>query len=134
MRAGAAEDHSTPTPSFVAQFLYGHALELAFKAILIVHGTSERVLRNIGHDLARARDAAIRAARVDAVPVDAGDSVRIDLLSAYYQAKALEYVEPGVMRLPILRELRDTTEKVVDAILPYVEATVRTDLKAGRAV
>lgn len=41
----------------VTYYLLGHGLELAFKSILIAHGTSERNLREIGHNLAVARDA-----------------------------------------------------------------------------
>jgi hypothetical protein len=132
--AAAAQDHDKNPPSLVAHFLYGHALELAFKAILIVHGTTDRALRGIGHDLAQAREAAVRVAPHGTIPMDDRDIARIDLLTAYYEAKALEYVEPGSMRLPILSELRDTSEKLVIAIQAYVEGTIRGRLRADRAV
>ena len=41
--------------SFVFLFLIGHALELAYKAILMTFGATEASLKNIGHDLEKCR-------------------------------------------------------------------------------
>lgn len=132
--AGAAQDHDKSPPSLVTYFLYGHALELAFKALLIVHGISEGELRGIGHDLNQARNAAVSVVPARSNPMDLQDAARIDLLAAYYEAKALEYVEIGFMRLPLLPELRDTTKKLVDAAVDYVERSVRDRLHQEGAV
>lgn len=58
--AAVVQRHDGMPPSFVAHFLYGHALELAFKAVLILHGTTDKALRSIGHDLAQAREQALK--------------------------------------------------------------------------
>src|SRR5262249_25626519 len=55
--AAKAQDLTKNPPSLVAHFLFGHALELAFKAVLIAHGTTDKTLRRLGHDLRAARNA-----------------------------------------------------------------------------
>ena len=133
-RAATMQDHSSLVPSLVAHYLYGHALELAFKAVLIAHGTTERALRKIGHDLAEAQDAALAVASADAISMDDGDVARIDMLTGYYGAKALEYVEPGYASLPILTELQQCVDKVSHSVSAYVDRTVRDQIATGRAV
>ena len=39
-------------------FLVGHALELAYKSVLLNHGTTEDELKKIGHDLVKSREGA----------------------------------------------------------------------------
>jgi len=55
----------------------------------------------LGHDLGRVRDAAVGVTPSGLIPLDDLDNARIDLLTGCYEAKALEYVEPEFMRLPI---------------------------------
>ncbi len=118
----------------VSYYLLGHALELAFKSVLIVHGTSERSLREIGHDLGAAANAAMKAVPPGIIELDASDSVRLERLGTFYQAKAFEYLEPGFMSLPIAQELCHFSEKLVASIRHFVEDSVRSLLREARVV
>jgi len=133
LAAGRLHDLDAMPPSLVAHFLFGHAIELAFKSILIANGTSERALRRLGHDLVVTRNAAIAAAPAGLLDCDSGDIARLELLSPYYQAKALEYLEPGFMSLPLARELLALTERLVGSVARYIDAHVRTELVKGRS-
>jgi hypothetical protein len=76
----------------VTYFLLGHALELAFKSGLIAHGTSERNLRSIGHDLRVVTDAAVQIAPAGVIQMDASESAQLRSLGPFYEAKAFEYL------------------------------------------
>lgn len=134
LAAARLQDLDRTPPSMVTYFLLGHALELAFKSVLIAHGTSEGDLRKIGHDLAAAIDAAITAAPAGIIELDVSDSARLRSLGPFYQAKAFEYLEPGFMSLPIARELCQLTERLVASNKCFVESHVRSSLRDGRAV
>lgn len=129
LAAARLHDLDRAPPSMVTYFLLGHALELAFKSVLIAHGTSEKALRGIGHDLGAATEAAMRAAPAGVIELDASDSARLEHLAPFYQAKAFEYLEPGFMRLPIPRELCQLTERLVVNIKHFVERNVRSSLR-----
>lgn len=133
LSAARLQDLDATPPTLVAHFLLGHALELAFKSVLIAHGTSDRILRTLGHDLAKTRDAAMEVASTGVIELDPADMARLNLLSPYYEAKALEYLEPGFMRLPVARELMPLAERLIESITRSVEDQVRTGLREGRA-
>jgi hypothetical protein len=134
LAAARLQDLDRTPPSMVTYYLLGHALELAFKSVLIAHGTSERSLRGIGHDLGAATKAAMKAAPPGIIELDDSDSKRLKRLGHFYQAKAFEYLEPGFMSLPIARELCQLTERLVASIERFVEDHVRSSLRDGRAV
>ena len=134
LSAGLLQDMDAMPPSLVAHFLFGHAIELAFKSVLIANGISERDLRRLGHDLVATRNAAIVVAPAGLLDCDSGDIARLELLSPYYQAKALEYLAPGFMSLPLARELLALTERLVASVARYIDTHVRTELAKGRSV
>ena len=131
LAAARLQDLDRTPPSMVTCFLLGHALELAFKSVLIAHGTSESTLHRIGHNLEAATNAAMKAAPPGVIELDASDSARLERLGPFYQAKAFEYLEPGFMSLPIARELCQLTERLVASIKRFVEDHVRSSLREG---
>jgi len=120
-------ESTVEAPSFAGYFLLGHALELAFKATLIADGTTEKRLKRIGHDLVRACNASLRVTS-DAVAILPEDYARIQMLSSVYKAKALEYLEPGFVRLPVPAELVATTDAIVSTVKLYVERRIRMEI------
>jgi len=133
LAAGLQDLNRTP-PSMVTYFLLGHALELAFKSILIAHGTSERTLRNLGHDLIAVVKAATKVLPPGALHLDEHDHARLVGLAPFYRAKHFEYVEPGFKSLPLARDLFDLTQRLVQEIDPVVDRLVRKSLATRRAV
>ncbi len=133
LAAARLQDLGRRPPSMVTYFLLGHALELAFKSVLIAHGTSEKALRTIGHDLGAATKAAMKVAPAGVIELDPSDSARLECLGPFYQTKAFEYLEPGFMSLPIALELYQLAEQVVQSIKRFVEAHVRSSLRDGGA-
>lgn len=114
--------------NFARYFLCGHALELAFKAVLIVEGTSEKRLRTIGHDLNQAMTRALAFAGGTLATLGRSEQARVRLLSALYEEKGLEYVAPGAVQLPRLSELLRDTAAVVAEIEAWVDQEVRARL------
>lgn len=98
----AAQELAQPT-SFVAFYLAGHSIELAFKAFLLGRGMSIASLRNprtFGHNLS-ALLAESRTRRLGTcVKLSATEIKVVQLLNDCYSAKELEYVFNGTRRLP----------------------------------
>lgn len=77
--------------SFVFLFLIGHALELAYKSILLNRGTTERQLKKIGHDLVKSRTRACTCFPGELEGLeDAGTNEIVTMISRYYKAKDFE--------------------------------------------
>lgn len=134
LAAARQQDLEQTPPSMVTYFLLGHALELAFKSVLIAHGSTDAALRKLSHDLTASRNAACEAAPSGPVVLSVDDTDQLELLTPFYRAKALEYVQPGFRRLPIPAKLTELTERLVGKISPYVDSRVRASLRERRAV
>lgn len=118
--------------SLVTYFLAGHALELAFKAVLIVEGVTEkRLRRSLGHDLQSYYRAAL-----EVMPDGLLDDLRVgsvvEMIAGHYGAKAFEYVIPGPARLPLPVPMTETVDTVVGRLRTWVEASVRRELLRNR--
>lgn len=120
LKGARALDESWPKVSFVSYFLYGHALELAFKSFLISQGSTNSSLKRIGHDLKRALRAARRHEPFEHVVLSDQDRVVIAWLGAYYKDKEFEYLFTGSKSLPISSEVRSVCERVLASIRPLV--------------
>lgn len=113
--------------SLVSYFLVGHALELSFKAVLIVHGVTEKKLRDLGHDLQRCHVAA-RVHLPDGL-LDAGTVGQVvNMISPFYCGKAFEYVFVGFARLPEPRSIMEAVRSLVEVVGAWVERTVHERL------
>lgn len=106
-------------------FLIGHALELAFKSLLILEGTTDAILRKLGHDVA---DACSRVPERYAALVTPVLAETATLLMPIYATKGFEYLMPGFRRVPIYHEVRDPLIGDITAIRQAVDAEVREHL------
>ena len=119
-------------PLKVPLYLYGHALELMAKAVLVCVGTDEEDLRRIGHDLVHAfREIRRRPGAID-LHLSARDHALIGMLGVYYEAKDLEYVATGFRRYPLPVEVGTLTNRLRAQLLPAVNRDVRAWLRSER--
>ena len=94
-------------------YLCGHAIELALKSVLRLHGDSDKCLRKIGHDL----DCALRRATSHPQKRFFSEELKqaVKILKPYYSKKDFEYYDdPGVMTLLELRELVEIVNKLIE--------------------
>ncbi len=111
-------------------YLYGHAIELALKSILIKNGIPEEQLKNpkkFGHDLAKALK------KADSYPekefFDQALREIVEMLNPVYGKKHLEYHPgPGGMRLPAEGDMQETVESLINNL----DARYRKCLRAKR--
>ena len=120
--------------SFVFLFLIGHALELAYKSILVNLGATERSLKKIGHDLIKCRRQTNTQfpGELDKLE-EAGTDEIIAMIGPYYKAKAFEYHTTGFYRLPgNLVQAATITLATVGNIADWVKAKARADSRGRR--
>ena len=80
-------------------FLIGHGLELAYKAVLLADGATEKDLKQIGHDLGRCRQEVwVCCPDLLARLEEPGTEDIVKMVGPYYKAKALEYHMKGLHR------------------------------------
>ena len=109
---------SLPKNTFVFMYLIGHAFELAYKAILVEHGTTECHLKTIGHNLLKCRKNANRCIEEGVATLEHGTTQEIvKLLAPVYKSKAFEYHKTGLYKLPanpekVVEDTNNTIEKV----------------------
>ena len=103
----------TPKTRIATTYLYGHAIELAIKSILLKNGVPlDELKKRIGHDLEKALK------KADAFPENVffENKLReiVEMLNAEYGKKHLEY-HPGAtdMSLPSETCMQSTVEKLI---------------------
>lgn len=127
--AGRQPLDAQPQP-FVTYFLLGHALELAWKSVLIAEGVTEKELRNIGHDLRAARDGAEVVLGKD--QPSRGEVFHLtEMIADYYSAKALEYLMTGYYSLPEAAQAASAVSTYVRAVDDWINNRVRERLRTG---
>lgn len=114
---------TAPMPVY---FLIGHGIELAFKALLILDGTTEKCLRSIGHDLVRALASVPESSRGLVTP---SLSYLAEWLGPMYAGKEFEYLKVGGASVPIYRDIRGPVLEDIANIKRYVEFEVRSRLR-----
>lgn len=94
---GVASGQGSLRVLFPFLFLISHGLELAYKAILLMDGVTERDLKLIGHDLVRCRREvqARRPSLLEELEVPGTEEI-VGMVGPYYKAKALEYHTIGL--------------------------------------
>lgn len=106
-------------------YLYGHAIELALKSILVKHGATDGELREIGHNLDNC------LTKVTACPESEymDDVLRgiVALLNPVYSGKYLEY-HPGDMFMQLPCET--TMQKAVASLIARLDAYYRADFRS----
>ena len=116
-------------------FLIGHGLELAYKAVLLVDGATEKDLRRIGHDLLRCRRE-VQICRPSLLEdlEEPGTGEIVEMIGRYYKAKALEYHMPGLYSgLPAApNQVVTITAGTVTNIEEWLRRRVRQKIRDAR--
>ena len=96
----------------VGYYLCGHAVELALKSVLRLHGESNASLKTISHNLVCALEKATAHPQKHCFSTKLSQAV--EMLNPYYSTKALEYYDkPALMTLPELRKLVPIVKKLI---------------------
>ncbi len=91
------------TYSFHVKFyLLAHSIELSFKAYLKHNGSSERELRNLGHDL---EEIYTNLSTNYLYRLDERAQEMIRIINAYYRNKEFEYPKTGVKNVVSITDL-----------------------------
>ena len=115
-------------------FLIGHGLELAYKAVLLVDGATEKDLKQIGHDLVRCRRKVqvCRPSLLEDLEKPGTEEI-VGIISPYYNAKALEYHMPGPYSLPAApNRVVTITAGTVKNIKEWLQPRVRQKIRDAR--
>ncbi len=97
-------------------FLYGHAIELALKAFLRLHGYSMERIDEIGHNLESLVAEAHRFDLLTIIPMSSVHLEAISSLNPYYRGKELEYIDAGQKWHPSLPDLQSCCRTLVHRI------------------
>ena len=109
-------------------FLIGHALELAYKAVLVADGATENDLKQIGHDLVGCRQKvqACCPGLLERLEEPGTDEI-VGRIGPYYKAKAFEYHMTGLYSgLPASpKQVATVATGTVKNIREWVRSSVR---------
>ena len=116
-------------------FLIGHALELAYKAVLLEDGATEADLKRIGHDLMKCRRRVHACRRgLLAELEEPGTEEIVGMIGPYYKAKAFEYhltgLYPGLPADP--NQVVTITARTVKNIQVWLRSRARRKIRAAR--
>ena len=116
-------------------FLIGHALELAYKAVLLVDGATESDLKRFGHDLMKCRQKVqvCCPGRLESLE-EPGTEEIVRRIDPYYKAKAFEYHMTGLYwRLPASpHQVVTISAGTVKNIRDWVQSSVRQRIRDAR--
>lgn len=116
-------------------FLIGHGLELAYKAVLLVNGATEKDLRRISHDLVRCRRE-VQVGRPGLLEdlEEPGTKEIVGMIGPYYKAKDFEYHKTGFYPgLPVAPDRVVTTAiGTVKNIEDWLRLRVRRKIRDAR--
>ncbi len=116
-------------------FLIGHALELAYKAVLLVDGATESDLKRFGHDLMKCRQKVqvCCPGRLESLE-EPGTEEIVRRIDPYYKAKAFEYHMMGLYwRLPASpHQVVTISAGTVKNIQDWVQSSVRQRIRDAR--
>ena len=102
--------NKAPLPLY---YLCGHAIELALKSVLRLHGDSDVSLKKISHNLVSALNKATSHPQKHCFSAELNQAVK--MLNSYYSRKALEYYDkPKLMTLPDARKLLEIVNALIE--------------------
>ena len=127
--AGVVHEHGSSLDLlFPFLFLIGHALELAYKAVLVADGTPENDLKRIGHDLVGCRQKvqACCPGLLEDLEEPGTDAI-VGRIGPYYNAKAFEYHMKGLYSglPPLTNQVATIAAGTVENIRKWVRSSVR---------
>ena len=116
-------------------FLIGHALELAYKAVLLVDGATEDNVKRIGHDLVKCRRR-VQTSHPGLLGQleEPGTEEIVGMISPYYKAKAFEYHLTGLYSgLPAApNQVVAITARTVHNLQVWLRSSVRQKIRDAR--
>ena len=119
--ANNLREQNNRTISAPVYYLYGHAIELVLKSILIFEGNSENDIKIIGHNLLKAWE---HASSYD-LSLQQSESTEltqtIEMINPYYEGKELEYIVSGGKRYPELVHMHNVAINLILAIGKYIQ-------------
>ena len=117
LRSADATRAKHPKDRLVILYLYGHAVELALKAVQLASGVSHKSLKkDFGHDIAMLVDAMKPQAsnKKPLLTLLDRDELIFKALSPDYRAKRLEYVQyETIYSGPKIPDLRDACHRLM---------------------
>jgi hypothetical protein len=115
-------------------YLYGHAIELALKALLFYTDSDGKELKTIGHNLTTALKKAMQKG-LDEHLSDLDEAKRIvELINPYYQAKELEYIVQGFKRFPSILQMSTAAANLIYYVGKVIKIPPAQLNKANSAV
>lgn len=115
--AAAEELEKSTNPAKVATasyYLYGHALELAYKSYLHWKGLEIKELKRIGHDLELALEKCIGLGIDRHMSIDDAYHDAVKGLNKYYSTKEFEYMTKVAKTFPHLQDVKTTVKKTIN--------------------
>jgi len=115
--ASVIVDSEQPTGvQLVMTYLYGHAIELAAKSILLNHGMRSEELKQIGHNLDKCTERAAQYPEGKYFDEELREIVK--LLNPVYSGKHLEYhpLDTLLIQLPAEQPMRNTVGKLISSL------------------
>lgn len=108
--------------SIPAYFLAARAIELALKAFLLLKGDTEKDLRAVSHDLAKALDRATSLGLGSAYNVRQESDEAVRWINEYYAIKDLEYLTTGYKSYPEFQYLETFASELLSSLAPRLRA------------
>ena len=104
-----------PTP---VMYLVGHSIELCLKSYLLFCGVSIKVLRNkpYCHDLTECYKKAKELGLYSHVELSKDDEEVIEILSALYSKKLLNYIEVGEKTFPVFGPIQTVNTMLLKSV------------------
>lgn len=107
------------TPSYC---LSAHAIELALKAFLLSKAVTLQELKKLGHDLEACLKRAKNLDLAESVSLAPKHEAVIRMLNSYYKAKEFEYRVTGFKEPPVLPDVLDCLDMLVEGVGEAVQA------------
>ncbi|HBC07294.1 MAG TPA: hypothetical protein DC046_06880 [Rhodospirillaceae bacterium] len=107
-------------PSVPVFFLTAHAIELILKSYLRHCGLTLKQLRNLGHDLEKAWNAASKRGVQELVVLSESEIQTLAIISKLHASAQLRYIVTGYKTVPTFGALQDVAVKLLNAIGPEV--------------
>ena len=104
-----ATNDKYPNALHVLSHLLGMSAELALKAYLVLHGSTEKQLKNLGHDLGSLYEKAQEFGFLST----GSRKFRLTVLGANYQARIFAYPQKGNLTVINPSSLREITQEII---------------------
>jgi len=102
--------------STASYYLYGHSLELAYKAYLYKNDFSIKQLKDIGHDLEKGLMECINTNIENFLDINEKYHNVVKGINKYYSKKEFEYMTRIAKTFPNDWEIKDTVKKTVSSV------------------